>query len=253
MFCSNCGKELPSGTIFCDSCGMMLQQQEPVYTDAFRAEPDTSQKKLPSKNVVIGIGIASAVIIVLCVFMNLVASAIGSLHNHHRDSFNVYDYPDSSYFGGRGGYGSYDYDNDSRYPGFGGKSSSTPKVTASPAQDDGSLPPDSNGNTYDNPNYEWPTTDGTYEFYAKSTIPKFESVTGQSCIDSVTDEEGYTYYKYKLDNDALSSYINAIKDAGYTQTDFDVQGKDSFERYENGVQYLDKYVMNSDGEIVIMA
>ena len=252
MFCSNCGKELPDGANFCDSCGMMLKA-DPVHTgesDSGYAPPAAPQNKLPGKNVVIGIGIASAAVIVLCILVIIGASAIGTLNNK-RGGFNVYDYPDSSYFGSRGDYGSYDYGDNDKYSRFGSNSPASPKITASP--DAESLPPDRNGNTYDNPDYEWPATDGTYEFYAKSTIPKFESVTGQKCIDTVTDEDGDTYYKYALDNAALSSYIEVIKKAGYTQTDFDVQGKDSFERYENGVQYLDIYVMNSDGEIVIMA
>ena len=56
-----------------------------------------------------------------------------------------------------------------------------------------------------------------------------------------------------MDMDAYNKYIDAIENAGYSQSDFDVQGRDSYMRYENGNQYLDIYLMNSDNQIVIMA
>ena len=52
------------------------------------------------------------------------------------------------------------------------------------------LPTDRNGNSASSKDYEWPTGDGTYEFYAKSTIPKFESVTGKTMTASETDNSG---------------------------------------------------------------
>ena len=61
------------------------------------------------------------------------------------------------------------------------------------------LPTDRNGNSASSKDYEWPTGDGTYEFYAKSTIPKFESVTGKTMTASETDNSGNTYYKYEMD------------------------------------------------------
>ena len=115
------------------------------------------------------------------------------------------------------------------------------------------LPTDRNGNSASSKDYEWPTGDGTYEFYAKSTIPKFESVTGKTMTASETDNSGNTYYKYEMDMVAYNKYLDALKNAGYSQTKFDAQGKDSYVVYENGNQYLIIYLMNSENQIVIMA
>ena len=129
----------------------------------------------------------------------------------------------------------------------------TAAPSASTQQDSDPLPTDRFGNSYTSPSYEWPTGDGTYEFYAKSTIPKFESVTGQPCTGTETDENGNVYYKYAMNMDAYNAYIKAIEGYGYKQTEFDAQGNNSYATYENGVQYLTIYLMNSDNEIVIMA
>lgn len=115
------------------------------------------------------------------------------------------------------------------------------------------FPTDDNGNTYMSPNYGWPKGDGKYEYYKASTIPSFESVTGNLLISTEIDQDEYVYYKYDLDMEAYAKYLDVLKEYGYIQTQFDAQGRDSYVIYENEGQYLILYLMNSDNQIVIMA
>ncbi len=264
MFCSNCGKELKDGDKFCESCGMMVKREE----TAAAAEPQNlpvpaPKKKSSGKTAAIIIGIVSGVVILACLVTLTAASLISSYR--HRNDHNGHNYPgmydDYDDYDDFGDYfdGFFDDDNDGLYPGYsgggnngGGQNSAPAQTPAATAQPDDSLPPDSNGKTYDDPAYQWPTGDGTYEFYAKSTIPKFESVTGKPCTDTDV-EDGNTYYEYDMDMDAYNAYIKALEAAGYTQSEFDARGKNSYVRYEKGVQYLVIYLMNTDNEIVIMA
>ncbi len=263
MFCSNCGKELKDGDKFCDSCGMMVKREETAQAAAPQNQLVPAPKKKSSgKTAAIIIGIVSGAIILACVIALTAASVIanyrhGNGHNGHNypgmyDDYDDYDDFFDGFFG----------DDDGLYPGYSGGSGNNGSVQQNPApaqtpaataQPDDSLPPDSNGKTYDDPAYQWPTGDGTYEFYAKSTIPKFESVTGKPCTDTDVEEDGNTYYEYDMDMDAYNTYIKALEAAGYTQTEFDAKGKNSYVKYEKGVQYLIIYLMNSDNEIVIMA
>lgn len=142
-----------------------------------------------------------------------------------------------------------DSDSDT-YKGYGKQDGNTNNNGTTPPPNP--FPTDENGNTYDNENYKWPTGDGKFEFYAKSTIPKFESVTGKKLVKTETEGEN-TYYIYEMDMDAYNKYLDAIKAAGYSQTEFDAKGKDSFVEYSNESQYLIIYLMNSDNQIVIMA
>lgn len=151
--------------------------------------------------------------------------------------------------GGNGGYGN----GNNGTPGNNGGGYGNGNNGGSGGQVSDPLPTDRNGNSASSKDYEWPTGDGTYEFYAKSTIPKFESVTGKTMTASETDNSGNTYYKYEMDMDAYNKYLDALKNAGYSQTKFDAQGKDSYVVYENGNQYLIIYLMNSENQIVIMA
>lgn len=160
-----------------------------------------------------------------------------------------------------GGYKGYGNNNGSgSNGGYGNGSSGTPGNNGGGYGNGGSggqvsdpLPTDRNGNSASSKDYEWPAGDGTYEFYAKSTIPKFESVTGKTMTASETDNSGNIYYKYEMDMDAYNKYLDVLKNAGYSQTKFDAQGKDSYVVYENGNQYLIIYLMNSENQIVIMA
>lgn len=282
MFCSNCGKEVKDTDVYCGNCGMLLKREEtppPVFTSDSQTPPPPPppgpdpqnpppppppgpqnpppppppKKRSAGKTAAIIVGIVAGVIILICI-ITLTVVSVTALHRQRNQNFfnNVPGMYDD--------YGDFFddfFDGDHMYPGYGGNSgqnsasgaTSAPAATAVP---DDSLPPDSNGNTYDNPNYQWPAGDGTYEFYAKSTIPKFESVTGVKCKDTDV-ENGNTYYEYKLDEDAYNKYIQVLKDLGYTQTEFDVQGRDSYCRYDKGAQYLMIYLVNSDNEIVIMA
>lgn len=279
MFCSNCGKEIRDGDNFCESCGKMVRPGENAPNRPPFEPSDNSQSLEPSGNLpavrkdktgktaAIIIGVVSGAVILLCIIAVITAASIASLsgRGHNNDHFDGYgdfdDRDDYDDFFDR----FFDDDDDDLYPGYGkggsadngsanngsadNGSAAAPGATAIP---DDSLPPDSNGKTYDDPDYQWPTGDGTYEFYAKSTIPKFESVTGKPCTDTDV-ENGNTYYEYDMDMDAYNAYIKALEDAGYTQTKFDVQGRDSYVRYDKGAQYLIIYQMNSDNEIVIMA
>lgn len=160
--------------------------------------------------------------------------------------------------GGYKGYG--DNNGSGSNGGYGNGSSGTPGNNGGGYGNGGSggqvsdpLPTDRNGNSASSKDYEWPAGDGTYEFYAKSTIPKFESVTGKTMTASETDNSGNTYYKYEMDMDAYNKYLDVLKNTGYSQTKFDAQGRDSYVMYENGNQYLIIYLMNSENQIVIMA
>ncbi len=267
MFCSNCGKELKDSDKFCDSCGMMVKRAE-------TAEPATEpqnqlvpapKKKSSGKIAAIIIGIVSGAVILACLVALTAASLISSYRHDNRHNGHNYpgmydDYDDYDDFGDY--FDDFFDDDGGLYHGYSGSNGSngsgqqnpapaqTPAATVPP---DDSLPPDSNGKTYDDPAYQWPTGDGTYEFYAKSTIPKFESVTGKPCTDTDVEDDGNTYYEYAMDMDAYNAYIKALEAAGYKQTEFDARGKNSYVRYEKGVQYLVIYLMNTDNEIVIMA
>ena len=165
-------------------------------------------------------------------------------YDEYGDFFNQY----GDYFGKYGGGYNYGNGNNNGSGGYGNGNNG-----GSGGQVSDPLPTDRNGNSASSKDYEWPTGDGTYEFYAKSTIPKFESVTGKTMTASETDNSGNTYYKYEMDMDAYNKYLDALKNAGYSQTKFDAQGKDSYVVYENGNQYLIIYLMNSENQIVIMA
>ena len=236
------------------------QQAAPVYTPRV-----VSPKRKPSgKTAAIIIGIVSAAVILVCLIALIVTSLIGAYRRSHFDAPNRYP---GGYFDDYDDYDDffddyYDFFNDDHHDGYRGyygnanptpAPTQAPSSTAAPDAAPNPLPTDSSGRTYDDPNYQWPTGDGTYEFYAKSTIPKFESVTGKPCTDVDVEDDGSTYYEYDMDMDAYNQYIKAIEAAGYSQTEFDVQGKNSYARYDNGVQYLIIYLMNSENEIVIMA
>ncbi len=261
MFCSNCGKELNDGDKFCGSCGMMVKREEAAAEPQNQLVP-APKKKSSGKTAAIIIGVVSGAVILACV----IALTAASLISHYGRGSNGHHYP--GVYDDYDDYGDFfdDFfdDDDGLYPGYsgnnsggnnsgGGQNSAPAQAPAATAQPDDSLPPDSNGRTYDDPAYQWPTGDGTYEFYAKSTIPKFESVTGKPCTDTDVEDDGNTYYEYAMDMDAYNAYIKALEAAGYTQTEFDAQGKNSYVKYEKGVQYLMIYLMNSDNEIVIMA
>ncbi len=265
MFCSNCGKELPENAKFCDSCGMMVKPAENQTADTvYTPQVVRPKRKTSGKTAAIIIGIVSAAIVLVCFIALLITSLVGAYHRSHNNLPG--NFP-GGYFDDYDDYGDFfddyydffDDDHHGGYPGYYGNSNpaaaptQAPAATADPAASAPPLPTDSNGNTYDSPNYQWPTGDGTYEFYAKSTIPKFESVTGKPCTDTEKDSDGNTYYEYDMDMDAYNAYIKAIEAAGYSQSEFDVQGQNSYTRYDNGVQYLVIYLMNSENEIVIMA
>lgn len=282
MFCSNCGKELPENANFCESCGMMVKQPDSSQTLYTSAEPVDAQpqpapkRKALSGKVVAIIGIIAALVLVVCIIVTAVCAFVGSRANRARNGqyysggYN-YGYPRGyddydDFFGGYGDFFDDYFDDDDDYGTYrgysnrggssgSGNSASAPTAapTEAPAADSNPLPTDRFGNSYTSPSYEWPTGDGTYEFYAKSTIPKFESVTGQTCTGTETDENGNVYYKYAMDMDAYNAYIKVIEGYGYKQTEFDAQGNNSYATYQNDVQYLTIYLMNSDNEIVIMA
>lgn len=261
MFCTNCGKELKDGDKFCNACGRMVTDGESdnnntPYVDAVPVDAPGG-KKLWSKKLITAISIAAAAVIVFCLIVGAVTAGIGKLTQNHKYEYRRFEdgngYGNYDIYGGYGG--NYGYPSDGsdsgsdKYGRFGNNNGSSESL---PFADD-PLPTDGNGNSASSPNYQWPSGDGKYEFYAKSTIPKFESVTGNACLGTETDSSDNTYYKYSMDMDAYNKYIDAIEDAGYSQSDFDVQGRDSYMRYENGNQYLDIYLMNSDNQIVIMA
>ena len=238
MFCSNCGKELPENAKFCDSCGMMVKPAETRSPDAqptdggavYTPRVVPPKRKTSGKTAAIIIGIVSAAVILVCVIALIVTSLVAAYHRSHNKLPG--NYP-GGYFDDYDDYGDFfddyydffDDDHHNGYPGYYGNSSpaaptQAPAATADPgAAPDSSasaepLPTDADGRTYDDPNYQWPTGDGTYEFYAKSTIPKFESVTGKPCTDTEKDSEGNTYYEYDMDMDAYNAYIKAIEAAG---------------------------------------
>lgn len=187
----------------------------------------------------------------------------GNGNNSGNDSGGGYKgYGNNNGSGSNGGYGNGSSGTPGNNGGYGNGGNGTPGNSGgygngnnggSGGQVSDPLPTDRNGNSASSKDYEWPTGDGTYEFYAKSTIPKFESVTGKTMTASETDNSGNTYYKYEMDMDAYNKYLDALKNAGYSQTKFDAQGKDSYVVYENGNQYLIIYLMNSENQIVIMA
>lgn len=187
----------------------------------------------------------------------------GNGNNSGNDSGGGYKgYGNNNGSGSNGGYGNGSSGTPGNNGGYGNGGNGTPGNSGgygngnnggSGGQVSDPLPTDRNGNSASSKDYEWPTGDGTYEFYAKSTIPKFESVTGKTMTASETDNSGNTYYKYEMDMDAYNKYLDVLKNAGYSQTKFDAQGRDSYVMYENGNQYLIIYLMNSENQIVIMA
>lgn len=160
---------------------------------------------------------------------------------------------------GRGGNYGFDNGDGSRngngaygFGGGGGYGNSDGSIQASPLPSD-SLPTDKNGKTPADDGYEWPTGDGQYEFYIKSTIPKFESVTGKNMIDNEDDNQGNLYYIYDLDKDAYDKYIKMLDEKGFKQSEFEVEGKNSYVVYEKDYEYLIIYLMYTDNQIVVMA
>ncbi len=291
MFCKNCGKELSDDAKFCDVCGMMVEQtnadsfagtnnqqtynqqannQQAYNQQAYVDAVPVKEKKILSKRNVILISVIAAAVIIICLLVTLI---VVEVHDERTDNRNYrygndgfpysYSYPNgsgSSDYGGYDGYDDYDdygdYDDDyddyggygRYYYGYDGSDSSG----QSGSNDSNPLPTDKNGNSYTSPNYEWPSGDDKYEFYASSTIPKFESVTGKECTGTEVDD-GNNYYKYTMDMDAYNSYISVLEEYGYSQSEFDVQGNNSYVKYSDGTQYLYIYLMNSDNEIVIFA
>lgn len=260
MFCKNCGKELSNDAKFCDVCGMMVNQpnadsscgtnSQTAYVNAV----PVSEKKLLSRKNIILISVIAVAVIIICLLITLIAVVVHDDRDDRHDyPYGDYGYPYSySYPGGSGNSGNSGSSGYDGYYGYYGSDSSGQSSSSSDSDDSSPLPTDKNGNSYTSPNYEWPSGDDKYEFYASSTIPKFESVTGKECIGTEVDD-GNTYYKYAMDMNSYNAYISVLEEYGYSQSEFDVQGNNSYVLYSDGTQYLYIYLMNSDNEIVIFA
>lgn len=297
MYCNNCGKQLSDGAKFCSFCGKMSDgadsKQNYTSGQAYKAAVESDSKKLWSKGTAYAIGAAAlAVSIILSVVLAVGNYAVGSYTeggvtrdsrqgideffsdgiergygNHHNGAQPWEYFDDDDIYGGYGIYGGMPNGGmpnegmpnggmpNEGMPNGGGQSnpsaSPEPKPTAGPW-----WPADENGKYPTDEGYKWPTGDGRYEYYEGSTIPTFESVTGAALKKTYT-EDGNTYYTYDLNENAYNRYIEALKEKGFKQSDFEVKGQNSYEIYKLGddsfYEYLIIYHMNSDNELTIMA
>lgn len=231
---------------------------------------DKSTKKLWNKGFIFAIvGVALAVIISITCFGIGVGVINRFIHRNdyrnHNAPFGRYDYEfddDYGYFGNPrdqyDDFGDYNFgfgdgrgNGNNRPYGF-GNGSGDGNIQSSPLPAE-PLPTDGNGRLPSDNDYQWPTGDGQYEFYAKSTIPRFESVTGKNLVSEKVENDGNTYYTYDMDNDAYTKYIKVLEEKGFKQVKFEVEGKDSYVMHQNGNEYLEIYLINSQNQIVIMA
>lgn len=276
MYCNNCGKQLNDDTNFCEFCGKMINVtnngiNNKSYTPGKNGT--SNNKKLIPKYAAYIIGGAALALVIFAMLISAVSGYIvnksiskspdKSIEQYFNDRWDrdyndddeddPWDYFDDysdNYGGGFYGspYGNYgNRGNSGTMPG----ETSAPKPTAGPW-----WPADENGKTPVDEGYKWPSGDGTYEYYMNSTIPKFESVTGASLKDTEY-EDGNVYYTYDMDEESYKKYIEVIKERGFTQSEFEVKGKNSYEMYTLGDEYFYEYLviyhMNSSNKIVIMA
>lgn len=264
MYCTNCGKEIKTGEVFCSGCGKM--QGKPRRTRTYVL----NEKRLIPKKAAYAIG---GVALVITLITSVALGKADRKNEKAEDSQNYAErYGSQSqdpweYFGGDdmynpygmyGGSGNMFGGSGGFYGDYGSSGSSgnpdamqTPSPTLNPywqSDENGKLPTDEG--------YRWPSGDDKYEYYMNSTIPKFESVTGVK-LKSTKDNNGNIYYTYDMDEDAYKEYVKVIKDKGFKQSEFEVQGKNSYEKYTIGDDYFSEYLiiyhMNTSGEIVIMA
>ncbi len=272
MYCNNCGKQLPDGARFCTSCGKMVNNGASSGVNAgytsgqtVNAEVTSGEKRLWKKEIAYAIGAAALAVTIVISCVNAIGrytqskesrNTHQSIDEYFSDDYNgaqpwEYFDDDDDFYGYYGGYGMYGGGQS------GGGSQTKPNVSPAPKPTAGPWwPADENGKYPTDEGYKWPSGDGTYEYYANSTIPKFESVTGVSLKKSET-EDGNTYYTYEINNDAYNKYIEVLKEKGFKQSEFEVKGQNSYEKYTLGdstfYEYLIIYHMNSDNELVIMA
>lgn len=262
MFCKNCGKQIDNNAKFCSGCGMMTGGNTAV-TAAVTDTEQTKGKKLWSKKTVYIIGAAA-----LAVFIAASVISFGVNFFAHRTNRSISDRMDS-YFDGRKFGEEYPweyFDDDDDYGSYGrgyggrgtyGGGAQIPNASAAPSATPAPWwPADENGKYPTDSDYKWPAGDDKYEYYTNSTIPKFESVTGKQPVKIDTDN-GNTYYTYDLDETAYNEYVKVLKERGFKQSDFEVKGKDSYEKYMLGdssfYEYLIIYHMNSENRLIIMA
>lgn len=278
MYCNNCGKQLSDGSKFCSFCGKMADgnvkpSQDYSSEPDYKAEVVNDGKRLWPKSAAYAIGaVALAVTIILggvLIVSNYLENKVqGSSHqridgyftDRNEHGYGKYDddepmpwdyFDDDDIYGGYGMYGGMPYSGGQNGSQSNPSVSPQPKPTAGPW-----WPADENGKYPTDEGYKWPSGDGKYEYYANSTIPKFESVTGKA-LKKTDAEDDNTYYTYDLDENAYNKYIEALKEKGFKQSDFEVKGQNSYEVYTLGedsfYEYLIIYHMNSDNELIIMA
>lgn len=88
--------------------------------------------------------------------------------------------------------------------------------------------------------------------YANSTIPTFESVTGQ-LPTGVQSYQGAYIYSYKYDKSALDQYKEALKQEGFVPDEPQTTDTSISTQYTKGNEYLIIYESESDGSIDILA
>lgn len=285
MFCKNCGKQLADGTQFCPYCGALQHTAPPEYNAVPTDANGKPMKKLFKKSTIIIICAVAAAVIFITAVIGAVTGFV--FHKTHRgydiedrldeyfdnyyDDYDDDDYPweyfdDDDDFGRYGGqygvphggqYGSGGIYGGAPYGGQYGSGGSAPAASPTPSATPAPWwPADENGKYPTDEGYKWPAGDGKYEYYADSTIPKFESVTGKQPTKAET-VKGNTYYTYDLDENAYNEYIKVLEERGFKQSDFEVKGKSSYVTYKLGdssfYEYLIIYKMNDKNSLIIMA
>lgn len=271
MFCKNCGKYISDDKQYCEYCGAMQNVTEGVPIPSI--EGKNNQKKLFKKSTVIAISAVALAVFILFAGATVITKVVSNIKAHHSVSDRLDRYFDDDddmpweYFdddddfddyygmhggnhggyGGSGGYGVSPYGG--QYP----SSGSAPAASSTPAP---WWPADENGKYPQDSGYKWPTGDDKYEYYTDSSIPKFESVTGEQPKE-IKNDKGNTYYTYDMNEDKYNEYVKVLEERGFKQYEFEAKGRNSYVQYRLGdsgfYEYLIIYKMNDQNKLIIMA
>ena len=268
MYCINCGSNLEPNMKFCPKCGKMIANTsgsetqtsaDPSQTEtsqagasnAWTSQTGTSQNaynpppggsvphyqgeisktpeeiaKKHKRNVwIAGICAIAAIIIIFVGMIAAVTFAISHFNGHYEWYIGDNSQPYGSYSDGYGSDGS---------GGFGGS--------------------DGYGNGYGYGNDGSSNQPDTFSEgrYANSTIPTFESVTGQLPTGVQSYQDAYIY-SYKYDKSALDQYKEALKQEGFVPDEPQTTDTSISTQYTKGNEYLIIYESESEGTIDILA
>lgn len=200
----------------------------PHYQGEISKTPEEVAKKHKRNVWIAGICAIAAIIIIFVGMIAAVTFAISHFNGHYEWYIGDNSQPYGSYSDGYGSDGSGGFGGSDGSGGFG------------------------NGYGYGNDGSSNQPDTFSEGRYANSTIPTFESVTGQLPTGVQSYQDAYIY-SYKYDKSALDQYKEALKQEGFVPDEPQTTDTSISTQYTKGNEYLIIYESESEGTIDILA